>query len=604
MSGFSGFVKRKNDNVDTLKSESSFYDGEHVIFHYLRCDEKPCPYQHDRYWIVFTGEITNINELKGELSECANSVQEILLILYRQLKAKIVEKLRGLYALVIWDDQDKVLFGARDPFGIKPFYYYEGVEGIYFSTEKKSILEIIQIEVLNKDALQQYLTYQFVPEPDTMTDEIRKLEPGHYFIKKIDTPMEIICYWKASFHPVLKQEAEFIREIKGALYQSIQSHTQSDAPIGSFLSGGIDSSIIAAIAKEYHPDLKTFSVGFEQAGFSEIDIAEKTAERLGIENISRIINPEEFIRELPNIVYSLEDPLADPACIPLYFASKEASKHVKIVLSGEGADELFGGYNIYREPHSLRLFQYIPNFIKRVLRTLAFFLPEGIRGKSFIERGVTPLEERYIGNAKIFSEAEKRMFFREYRDVLSYTNITAPLYKESALYDAINKMQYIDIHTWLRGDILLKAHKMTEAHLLDLRAPFLDKEVFEIASQIPSSLNIANGTTKYILRKAVEGIVPAHVLDRKKLGFPVPIRFWLKSEMYDWTRTIIRESDTDHLFHKDYFYRLLDGHYKDQYDNSRKLWTVLMFMLWYAVFIEKKYENELSSMNTLLPMGI
>ncbi|MEH7343390.1 asparagine synthase (glutamine-hydrolyzing) [Bacillus sp. JJ1532] len=601
MSRFSGFVKRNHDNTDTPKCEASFYDEEYELFHYPRCDEKPFFYQHDRYSIVLDGEIFNIQELKEELSEGEYCDSEILLILYSQLKEKILEKLRGMYALVIWDKQDKVLFGARDPFGIKPFYYYDVIEGLYFATDKKSIL---QSEVLNIDALQQYLTFQFVPEPYTITNKIQKLEPGHYFTKKMDAPMEIICYWKAAFQPVLKQEAEFIREIQSALYQSIQLHTQSDAPIGSFLSGGIDSTIIAAIAKEYHPDLKTFSVGFEQAGFSEIDIAEETAKRLGVENISRIIHPEDFIKELPYIIYSLEDPLADPACIPLYFAAKEASKHVKVVLSGEGADELFGGYNIYREPQSLRLFQYLPNLIKEILRKLAAFLPDGVKGKSFIERGITPLEERYIGNAKIFSEIEKSMLFREYREDLSYTNITAPLYKESASYDAINQMQYIDIHTWLRGDILLKAHKMTGAHLMDLRAPFLDKEVFEIASQIPSSLNIANGTTKYILRKAVEGIVPAHVLHRKKLGFPVPIRFWLKNEMNDWARKIIRESDTDHLFHKDYLYKLLDDHYKDQSDNSRKLWTVLMFMIWHAIFVEKKYENELSSMNTVLPMGI
>ncbi|WP_066292062.1 asparagine synthase (glutamine-hydrolyzing) [Bacillus sp. FJAT-29937] len=601
MSGFSGFVKRNHDNTNTPDREVCFYDEEFGLFHYPRCEVKPYFFQNDRYLIVLDGEIFNIKELKEGLSEGECCEPEVLVILYSQLKEKIVEKLHGMFALVIWDKQDKVLFGARDPFGIKPFYYYEGIEKMYFSANKKSIW---QSEVLNLDALQQYLTFQFVPEPDTMTNKIQKLEPGHYFTKKMDGPMEIICYWKAAFQPVLKQEAEFIREIQSALYQSIQMHTGSDAPIGSFLSGGIDSTIIAAIAKEYHPDLKTFSVGFEQDGFSEIDIAEETAKRLGVDNISRIIHPEDFIKELPNIIYSLEDPLADPACIPLYFAAKEASKHVKIVLSGEGADELFGGYNIYREPQSLRLFQYLPNLIKGILQKLAAFLPDGMKGKSFIERGITPLEERYIGNAKIFSEVEKSMFFREYRVDLSYTNITASLYKESSSYDAINKMQFIDIHTWLRGDILLKAQKMTGAHLVDLRAPFLDKEVFEIASQIPSRLNIANGTTKYILRKAVEGIVPEHVLHRKKLGFPVPIRFWLKNEMNDWARKIIRESETDHLFHKDYLYKLLDDHYNDQFDNSRKLWTVLMFMIWHAIFVERKYENELSSMNTVLPMGI
>ena len=318
------------------------------------------------------------------------------------------------------------------------------------------------------------------------------------------------------------------------MIDSVQKHMRSDVPVGSFLSGGIDSSIIASIAKKSHPGIKTFSVGFEHEGFSEIDVAKETAEKLDVENISYIITPEEYMQELPKIMWHADDPLADPACVPLYFVSREARKHVKVVLSGEGADELFGGYNIYREPQSLEIFSKMPRVLTRSLKQIAAILPEGVKGKSFIERGCTPMEERYIGNAKMFLENEKKELYKPYHDGLDYKKITAPFYEDTAGYEDVSKMQYIDIHTWLRGDILLKADRMTMAHSLELRVPFLDKRVFEVASQIPSDMKTSHGTTKYILRKAVEGIVPDHVLTRKKLGFPVPIRHWLKNEMYDW----------------------------------------------------------------------
>lgn len=253
----------------------------------------------------------------------------------------------------------------------------------------------------------------------------------------------------------------------------------------------------------------------------------------------------------------MDDPLADPAAVPLYFVAREARKHVTVVLSGEGADELFGGYNIYREPESLRLFVRMPNIVKAVLRVIAKMLPDGMKGKSFLERGTTPLEERYVGNAKIYSEKEKAALLKTYQEGREYTAVTAPFYRETLHYPPVNRMQYIDLHTWLRGDILVKADKMTMAHSLELRVPFLDKKVFEVARQIAPDMKTANGTTKYILRKAAEGIVPDHVLNRKKLGFPVPIRHWLKNEMYDWARQLIHESETDHLFHKDVLYRLL-----------------------------------------------
>lgn len=620
MCGFIGCVHEKAqdyrdeqkqlfENMNTIithrgpDDDGYFYD-DHIQFGFRRLSiidiesgHQPLTYENERYWIIFNGEVYNYVELREELLKEGltfetSSDTEVIIALYSHIKEKAAEKLRGMFSFVIWDKQEQTLYGARDPFGIKPFFYYEDGEKIYFASEKKSILLALENDVINYDSLQHYLTYQFVPEPMTMSEGIAKLEPGHYFTKKIGSPMEIKRYWKAAFHPVQKSEQDFVKEIRDVLFDSVEKHMRADVPVGSFLSGGIDSSIIASIAKEFHPAIKTFSVGFERNGFSEIDVAKETAEKLGVENISYVISPEEYMNEVPKIMWHMDDPLADPACVPLYFVAREARKHVTVVLSGEGADELFGGYNIYREPQDLEVFNKIPSVFKGFLRLIAKMMPEGMRGKSFIERGLTPMEERYIGNAKMFLESEKEQLLNVYKKELNYTDITKKLYEESRGYDPVDRMQYIDIHTWMRGDILLKADKTTMAHSLELRVPFLDKEVFEVASKIPTSLKTTNGTTKYILRKAVEGVVPDHVLNRKKLGFPVPIRHWLKDEMNDWAKTIIRESNTDHLINKAYVLGLLEDHCQGKADNSRKIWTVLMFMVWHQVYMEKKYSFE------------
>ncbi|WML40913.1 asparagine synthase (glutamine-hydrolyzing) [Neobacillus sp. OS1-2] len=623
MCGFIGCVHDKTQNYSEEQTQQfknmndiithrgpdddGFYYDDHIQFGFRRLSiidiesgHQPLTYENERYWIIFNGEIYNYVELRDELlkeglSFSTSSDTEVIIALYSHLKEKAVEKLRGMFAFVIWDKQEQTLYGARDPFGIKPFFYMEDGERTFFGSEKKSILMALENDVLNYDSLQHYLTYQFVPEPNTLFEGIYKLEPGHYFTKKIGAKMDIKRYWKAQFKPVQKSEDDFVKEIREVLIDSVEKHMRSDVPVGSFLSGGIDSSIIASIAKQFHPAIKTFSVGFEHNGFSEIDVAKETAEKLGVENISYVISPEEYMNEVPKIMWHMDDPLADPACVPLYFVAREARKHVTVVLSGEGADELFGGYNIYREPQSLEVFNKIPRVGKVLLKRIANMMPEGMKGKSFIERGVTPMEERYIGNAKMFTEEEKRDLLNVYHEGLNYLDITNPLYQESRGYDPVDRMQYIDIHTWMRGDILLKADRVTMAHSLELRVPFLDKAVFEIASKIPTSLKTANGTTKYILRKAAEGIVPAHVLDRKKLGFPVPIRHWLKNEMNEWAKKIIRESNTDHLLNKTYVLQLLEDHCQGKADNSRKIWTVLMFMVWHQVYVENVYSFQRDS---------
>ena len=551
----------------------------------------------DRFLVVFSGKIDNFHELNGECSEAGNlpvatTEAELLLNLYTIYKEKMMEKLQGMFAFFIWDKEKSLLFGARDHFGIKPLYYYETENAIIFSSRKKNIFQILENRPLDTKAIQHYMTFQFPPEPYTLTAGIKRILPGHSFMKKTGSPLKIKRYWKVMFNPVQKSPEQWTKSIQETLRKSVENHVKKDESIGIFLSGGIDSTLIASLAKEVHPDLQSFSVGFRREGFSELDVVQETVEALGIENESYIIEPEEFIREIPRIMFYLDDPLADPACIPTYFLVRNASKKVDVVLSGEGADELFAGYGIYREPQSLAIFQYLPKSLLHLLRRIARFIPDGIKGKSFIIRGTTPLEERYVGNAKIFSEEEKKKLLPFYQDHIHYTDITKPLYDEIPGYSDITKMQYIDLHTWLNGDILPNAERLTSAFSLELRLPFLSVPVFEIASQIPDELKIRKGQTKYILRRAAEGIVPAHVVNRKKLGFPVPIRHWLRNELYDWAVQMIKESGTERYINKRYALWMLEEHRKGKLDYSRKIWTVLCFMIWHAVFIENKHEIE------------
>lgn len=581
--------------------DEGYFVDDYVNFGFKRLSildieggHQPLSYENERYWIVFNGELYNHIELRQELTDngkefSTESDTEVIVALYSESKERMLQKLRGMFGFVIWDKDEQLLFGARDHFGIKPFYYLEKDDATYFASEKKAIM-LAGHDELDMNSLQHYLSFQYVPEPNTMTKWIRKLPPGHFFTKKPDRTMEIQSYWIPKFQPVNSSEDQLITGIRDVLTDSVHVHMRSDVPVGSFLSGGIDSSLIVSLAKQVNPQLKTFTVGFERSGYSEVSIAQETADALQVENTNYIISAQEFVEELPKIIWHLDDPLADPAAVPLYFVAREASKHVKVVLSGEGADELFGGYNIYREPHSLRIFNHLPGRLKDLLKVLSRILPDGFKGKSFIERGTTPLEERYIGNAKMFEEKDKKLLLETYNDDLAYTNITNPIYLDSMEYDPVTKMQNIDIHTWLRGDILVKADRMTMAHSLELRVPYLDKAVFNVARKIPAEQKIKNNTTKYILRKAAEGLVPDHVINRRKLGFPVPIRHWLKEELYEWAIDLIQFSQTDYIFHKQEIFSLLEDHVANKKDNSRKLWTILIFIIWHQVYVEDIYD--------------
>ncbi|MFD1421291.1 asparagine synthase (glutamine-hydrolyzing) [Lactiplantibacillus songbeiensis] len=577
--------------------DDGYFADDHITMGFRRLSiidleggHQPLSYDNERYWMTFNGEIYNYVELREQLKAegyefKTSSDSEVILGMYAKYKQDATKYLRGMFAFVIWDKQEQTLFAARDQFGIKPFYYAIKDDNFYYASESKAIYKILKDKTFDKNAMQDYMTFQFVPEPETLTKEIKMLAPGCSLTKKLGSAPQVTRYYHREFHPVKRTEAEYAQKIKDALFDSVKIHMRSDVPVGSFLSGGIDSSIIVAIAKNYNPNLETISVGFEREGYSELDVAQETAQVLGVKNYSMTITPEAFMKAFPHFVWSMDDPLADPAAVPQYFLAKEARKHVKVALTGEGADELFGGYTIYHEPESLKPFRYTKP-INGALKKIGLMMPEGMRGRSFLLRGTTPLENRYVGNAFIFGEDEKQKFIKDYNRNHPFQSITQPFYDESVDYDPISRMQFIDMHTWLNGDLLHNADRTTMAHSLELRTPFVDREVYNLAAEIPADLRISHGTTKYILRKAVEDVVPEHVLHRKKLGFPVPIRFWLKDEMYDWAENIIKDSQTDQYFNKDYFLKLLSDHRDGVRDNSRKLWTVLTFMMWHKIYVE------------------
>ncbi|MDO5707068.1 MAG: asparagine synthase (glutamine-hydrolyzing) [Andreesenia angusta] len=583
-------IHRGPDSEGYYLDENIAIGFRRLSFFDLENGSQPLFYDNNRYIISYNGEIYNHIELREKLKEkgysfATNSDTEVILALYKYKGKELLRDLRGMFSFVIYDTLEKTVFIARDFFGIKPLFYYKTEDKLYLASEKKSILENEKNRGVNKTALQHYLTYQYVPGDMTILDSFYEMPPGSYAEFKIGEEIEPIRYWEAEFKPSYISRKNAKNDIIDVLRDSVKVHMRSDVPVGCFLSGGVDSTMIAALSKEVNPDIKTFTVGFEREGFSEIDFAKESADSIGVENISKVITPEEFMEELPNIVWHLDDPVADPALVPLYFLAKLARKSVKAVLSGEGADELFGGYTIYREPISLDLFRKIPKALHNPIRGVSKVMPKGMKGKSFIERGTTPLVERFYGNAKIFTEKEKSRFLKTYSRNIKYTDITGPIYQRFNEYDDITKMMEIDIHTWLRGDILVKADRMTMANSLELRVPFLDRKVFEIASKVGSDMRIAENTTKYVLREAAKEVVKTGASTRRKLGFPVPIRHWLKDEMHDWAIETIKYSDIDEYIDKKYIYKLLEDHCNNVDDNSRKIWTVLIFAIWHNIYM-------------------
>ena len=591
MCGFCGFTGELTDREGCLRqmTEKITHRGPDSDGYYtdLETASQPLYNEDESLVLVFNGEIYNYRELRVELEGLGHTFAtagdgETLLHGYEQWGADLLPRLRGMFAFALWNVDTQVLFIARDYFGIKPMHYTRLPDGrLVFGSEIKSILAHPDVvKEFNPAALDKYLSFQYSVPAETFFKGVACLPPAHYITYHAGE-VTVTRWWEPVFTPdesmTLEQAVEQIDE---AFTDSVAAHRVSDVEVGCFLSGGVDSSFVAS----YFGGQQAFPVGYDNGQHdNESNYAAELAKAVGIKHHVHLIGEEEYWESLPRVQYYLDQPLADPACVALYFVSKLAAEHVKVVLSGEGADELFGGYRIYHEPYSLRGYQRLPRWLRRAAAACVSVLPD-FKGKSFLIRGSKTLEERFIGNANMFSQKEKRRLLKTI-PATDPADCTKDYYARCEGMDDVTRMQYLDINRWMVGDILLKADRMSMAHSLELRVPFLDKKVFEVAARIPAKHRVAAGTTKYAMRLAAMRHVPESAASKPKLGFPVPVRVWLRQmTYYNKVREAFLSEAAQTYFNTDYLLELLDRHYAGKADNSRKIWTVYMFLVWYGVY--------------------
>ena len=606
MCGIVGFVDKTKNKDKTIKKmadlikhrgpdSDGYYTDEDVALGFRRLSiidlgngSQPIYNEKKDKLVFFNGEIYNYKFLREDLEAkghkfSTNTDTEVLLHGYEEYQEELLPMLRGMFAFVIYDIKNKELFGARDFYGIKPFYYALMKDSFMFGSEIKSFLAHPSFKKeLNRDMLEQYLTFQYSVGEDTFFKNVYKLRPGHYFKYKNDK-LTIDKYYEIEFSPNNDKSLEdWTKDIRELLDDSIKAHKISDVEVGSFLSSGVDSSLIAALSDVD----KTFTVGFEDKRYSEIDYAKDLSKNIKVKNISKVITKEEYFKKFPEIQYYMDEPLADPSAIALYFVANLASKHVKVSLSGEGSDEIFGGYNIYHEPYSVSWYYKIPYFIRRFIGILVYPFRHH-RGFNFLYRRSRKLEDRYVGNAFMFEPQEVKKMVNFEVSGKTYKDLTKHYYDKIKDYDDVTKMQYIDFNFWLIGDILLKADKMSMANSLEVRVPYLDRILIDEARHLPTKYKIKDGQTKYAFRKVANDVLEDKVAKKKKLGFPVPIREWIKEDsIYKKIEDVFKKSSE--FFDVDYILKLLSDHKEGKKDNSRKVWTIYSFLIWYQeYFVER-----------------
>jgi len=606
MCGIVGFVDKSKNKNKTIKKmadliihrgpdSDGYYVDEDVALGFRRLSiidlntgDQPIYNEEEDKLIFFNGEIYNYKEIKEELVALGHRFRtkadtEVILHGYEEFGDDILNKLRGMFTFVIYDKNTKELFGARDFYGIKPFYYYLTDDEFMYGSEIKSFLGHPNFnKELNISMLEKYLSFQYSVGTDTFFKNVYKLLPGHYFKYK-DGQMEVSKYYEIEFEPDNEKSFEdFQSEIKDKLSDTLLAHKISDVEVGSFLSSGVDSSFIAASSNVD----KTFTVGFENKGYDETSYAKELSNTIGCQNISKTITKEEYFLKFPEIQYYMDEPLADASAIALYFVANTASKHVKVSLSGEGADEIFGGYNIYTEPYNLSLYYKVPYFFRRFIGIIAYPF-RNTRGINFLIRTSKKTEDKYIGNAFIFDQNEISKVTRHHGKENQYRKLTKPFYEKVKNQDEIVKMQYIDFNFWLIGDILLKADKMSMANSLEVRVPYLDKVLIESARKLPTEYKVKAKKTKYLFRTIANEVLEDKFANKKKLGFPVPIREWMKEDsIYEM---IYNEfEDGEKFFNKNYILKLLSDHRKGKKDNSRKIWAIYSFLIWHKQYFKSE----------------
>ena len=600
MCGIAGFIGKDKDKKKILKNmcDRIKHRGPDAQGYYVKGDvalgqrrlsiidieggKQPMFSKDEKLVVVFNGEIYNYQELKSELSDYpfqTNSDTEVLLYGYKEWGSELPKHLRGMFAFALYDIEDKTLFCARDPFGIKPFYYYQNDGDFLFASEIKAFLDHPKFKKeFNETILAPYLSFSFTPTTETFFKGVKRLDAGYSLTYK-DGEMSLNRYFELNFDIKKEDYDKTVDNISKVMTDSVNHHMISDVEVGSFLSSGIDSSYIVSLAK---PD-KTYTVGYDIPRYDETNYAKDLTEKLGIRNINKKITKEEYMQILPKIMYHMEEPASDPAVVALYFVANIASKDVKVVLSGEGADEFFGGYNYYREEVDCAFYNKIPFFIRHGISKFFSLFPS-VRGINFLVRRGEKLEDSYIGVNKIWSEKEARKILKN-KPVLKNKDITKPIYDEFKDKSNIVKMQAIDINFWLMKDILQKADRMTMANSLEGRVPFVDTEVFKVASSLPIEYKVTNENTKVALRDAAKKVIPNEAYKKKKLGFPVPIRDWIKEDdVYKELKRELNSKVAKKFFNTEILLKMLDEHKNGKKDNYRKVWTVYSFLKWYDVF--------------------
>ena len=541
-------------------------------------------YSEDKNFVaVFNGEIYNYRELTAELTALGHTFTtrtdtEVLLHGWEQWGRELLPRLRGMFAFALWDRRAQVLFCARDMFGIKPLYYCRCADGtLLFASEIKAFLDHPSFEKqLNTAQLPLYLSCQYSPGRDTFFAGVQKLLPGH-FLEFSEGIVRTTRWVQPAFLPGDTPPAP--DELEAVLRQSAEAHKIADVEVAGFLSGGVDSAYLTALARP----ARTYTISYAEPKYDESFPARALARNLGLRNRVRCISPGEFWDAVPAVQYHMDEPMADAAAVALYFLNREAARDVKVVLSGEGADELFGGYNIYRDPFTARWYNRLPPWLRGGLGAAASLLPPG-PGVNFLVRRGLSLEERYFGPTALLTEREKRRLLPGYEGDGDPVCLTESSWDMTEDQDPVTRMQQVDLQLWLAGDILLKADKMSMAHSLELRVPYLDKEVFALAAALPAAAKANARMTKIALRQAAARTLPPAAAARKKLGFPVPVRDWLRQEPYtSRVRAVFSRPAAGEFFNVRLLHTMLNHHLHGG-DCWRQIWCVYSFLIWYEQF--------------------
>ena len=621
MCGIAGFMGQVENRADVIRNmtevithrgpdSDGFFTDDNISMGFRRLSiidlgagHQPIYNEDKSLVLTFNGEIYNYKDLRKELIAKGHKFytdtdSEVLVHGFEEWKEDMLPKLRGMFGFAIYNTKDNSLFIARDFFGIKPMHYTQIGNDFVYASEIKSILEYPKFEKkFNRKALDSYLSFQYAVPPETFFEGVYCLMPGHYLWYR-DGEVETTRYFEARFNPDEEMtEEEAVDRIEKVFENSVNAHKIADVEVGCFLSSGVDSSYVST----YFADQKTFTVGFDFGEkYNEISWAKNLSEKIGVEHHTHLISSEEFWDAVPTVQYHMDQPLADPSCIALYFVSRLASHYVKVVLSGEGADELFGGYTCYNDPRVFKIYQTIvPHCIRKAIRAICRKLPD-IKGRDYLIRACDKLEERYIGNAFMYDYKQKQELLKDPSIATRPQDLTRKYYYRCRKYDDVTKMQYLDINMWMVGDILLKADRMSMANSLELRVPFLDKEVFKVASSLPTKLRCNKHNTKYAMRKAAVRHMPEATAEKEKLGFPVPTRVWLRDEKYyNVVKTKFKGKTAEKFFNTDVLVSWLDSHFSGKEDNSRRVWTIYVFLVWYDIYFDEDSEKVEKPVNHL-----